>query len=78
MEAIVKAIVRDERTVMTVSTLLEDYMGVSGVCLSVPTIVGRQGAIRTLNIALSPTERKQFLASAEVIRRAQEATQIDC
>jgi len=53
-------------------------MGVSGVCLSVPTIVGRQGAIRTLNIALSPTERKQFLASAEVIRRAQEATQIDC
>lgn len=76
-EAIVKAIVRDERSVMTVSTLLEDYLGVSGVCLSVPTIVGRDGAIRTLDITLSPSEKEQFLASARVIAQAQEACHID-
>lgn len=76
MEAIVKAIVRDERTVMTVSTLLEDYMGVSDVCLSVPTLVGREGAIRNLGITLSASEKERFLASAEVIGQAQKAAQI--
>lgn len=74
MEAIVQAVIRDERGVMTVSTLLDGYMGVSGVCLSVPTLIGRRGAIRNLDISLSATEREAFQMSASVIRKAIEAT----
>ncbi|NLU40935.1 MAG: L-lactate dehydrogenase [Firmicutes bacterium] len=73
MESIVKAVVRDERSVMTVSTLLDDYLGVSGVCLSVPALVGREGILRTFEIKLSDAEMEAFHASAAVIRQAMES-----
>ncbi len=73
IESIVKAVVRDERSVMTVSTLLNGYLGVSGVCLSVPALVGREGILRTFEITLSDAERESFHASAAVIRQAMES-----
>ena len=36
---IVEAIIRDEKSILTVSTLLNDYYGVSDAYLSVPTIL---------------------------------------
>ncbi len=38
---IVQAILRDQRTVLSVSSLIEDYYGIDDVYLSVPTVVGR-------------------------------------
>lgn len=76
MESIVKAVVRDERSVMTVSTLLNGYLGVSGVCLSVPSLVGREGILRTFEITLSDAERESFHASAAVIRQAMESIDV--
>lgn len=65
---ILEAILRDERSVMPVSTLLEDYLGVSDVCLSVPTLVEARGATERLVIPLSDGERELLRNSADHIK----------
>jgi len=47
---IVGAILRDENSVLTVSTLVDNYHGVSDVCLNVPAIVNRNGISRVIKI----------------------------
>lgn len=66
---IVEAILRDEKTILTVSTLLDDYLGVSNAYLSVPTIVGRNGIEKVLNIQLSKDEEDKFVASANLMKQ---------
>jgi L-lactate dehydrogenase len=41
--AIPEAILWNEGRVLPVSSLLTDYRGISDVCLSIPSIVGRRG-----------------------------------
>ncbi|MDK6486622.1 hypothetical protein QP158_11055, partial [Streptococcus agalactiae] len=41
---IVSAVLRDEHRVLTISTLLEDWHGISGVCMAAPAITSRKGA----------------------------------
>ncbi|MBN9607190.1 MAG: L-lactate dehydrogenase [Actinomycetales bacterium] len=67
---IVEAILRDENTILPVSTVLEDYHGVSGVALSVPTIVNRHGADRVLDVPFSDDEQARFEHSAAVLRES--------
>lgn len=67
---ILEAIGRNSREVFPISTLLEDYHGVSGVCLSVPVVVGRSGIMRVLRVDLSDEETKLLEESAAVLRRA--------
>lgn len=67
---IIGAILRDERSVLTVSTLLQGQYGLDGVCLSVPCIVGAGGIERIVHTTLSPFEREALGRSAEVIRSA--------
>jgi L-lactate dehydrogenase len=47
---IVASILRDQNTVLTVSSLMNDYYGVSDVCLSMPTIVNRSGIQEVLRL----------------------------
>jgi L-lactate dehydrogenase len=61
-------ILRDERSVLTASTLLDDYYGISGICLSIPTILGRNGVSKVIRIQLDRKERKQLIESAEVLK----------
>jgi L-lactate dehydrogenase len=65
---IVGAIFRDENSVLTVSSLLDDYYGISDACLSIPVIVNRQGVFRQLRLSLDKSEVKKFRASAEVLK----------
>jgi L-lactate dehydrogenase len=65
---IVEAIVRDEASVLTVSTLMLGEFGISDVCLSLPAIVGRQGVARTLPVSLAPEELSAMQRSAEAVR----------
>jgi L-lactate dehydrogenase len=67
---IIESIRRDERRILTVSSLLENYYGVSDVCLSVPTLVDAKGAGRALAITMSESEKAGFLKSAEVVKSA--------
>ena len=65
---IARAIVRDEHSVLPVSSLVTGHYGVSEVCLGLPTVVGRNGAEAVLDIPLSYDEKKQFLTSAGKLR----------
>ncbi len=67
---ILQSLLRNERRVLTVSRWLQDYHGVSGVCLSVPWVVTRQGAESSLLVAWDQEERKAFQRSAEVVGKA--------
>ncbi len=65
---IVESIIRDENAVLTVSSLLQDYYGVSDICLSVPTIVNRDGVREVLKLPLEEGEIKQFQNSASILK----------
>ena len=64
---IVRSIVDDERTVLSVSQVSDDVEGVKDIALSLPRIVGREGIIATLMPDLDETERAALKHSAEVI-----------
>jgi L-lactate dehydrogenase len=53
---IVEAILRDENSILTVSSLLEGQYGLSEVALSLPTIVNNKGIERILDVPFSETE----------------------
>ena len=65
---IVEAFLKDEKTILSVSTLLNDYYGVSDTYLSVPTIVGRNGVEKVLNIKFSDEEKEKFIKSADLMK----------
>jgi L-lactate dehydrogenase len=65
---LVDAILRDQRTVLTVSTPMRGTYGVTDIALSLPTVVGRQGAIDVLNLTLTAAEHAGFAASAHTLR----------
>jgi L-lactate dehydrogenase len=65
---IVEAIVRDEASVLTVSTLLQGEYGLTDVCLSLPAVVGRDGVRRVLPVQLDAAELLALQASANAIR----------
>lgn len=65
---IVEAILRDQSTVLSVSSLIEEYYGISDVCLSLPTVVDRGGVERVLRLELSPEEVEGLRQSAQVLK----------
>lgn len=65
---IVEAIVRDENSILTVSSLLEGDYGLSDVCLSIPTIVNRNGTDKILNIPLSEEETILLKKSGDTLK----------
>jgi L-lactate dehydrogenase len=73
---ITEAILRDQNTVLSISSLIEDYYGVDGVCLSLPTVVGRRGVERVLRLELSPREARGVRQSAEVLRQTIESLHV--
>jgi L-lactate dehydrogenase len=73
---IVEAILNDEHAILPISSVLTNYHGVSGIAMSVPTLVTRQGASRTIEIAMEPHEQALFEASASAIRASLESLAI--
>jgi L-lactate dehydrogenase len=65
---ILEAILRDEQSVLTVSSLLEDYYGISDVCISVPCLMGWQGVGSTLPLPYSEPELTALKHSAELLK----------
>lgn len=61
---IAESIVKDEHAVMPISVLLAGEYGLRDLCLSVPTIVGKNGAQKVLEIPLSEEEAAALHASA--------------
>lgn len=68
LDRIVQAILDDEGAVLNVSTLLEDYNGISDVYLGVPCIVDRSGIRKTLELTLTKEEQELFQKSADKLK----------
>ena len=60
---IIEAILRDENSVLPVSTLINDYYGLSDVCLSMPSLINRLGVKKFLKLELSAQEQNQLKQS---------------
>ncbi len=69
---IIEAIVRDQRTVLSVSSLVDGAYGIRDVCLSLPSVTGRGGIEQVLPLSLSPEEESALRRSADVVRSALE------
>ncbi len=65
---IVEAVVRDQNSVLTVSTLMEGQLGVSGICMSLPTVIDRGGVAGVIVPMLDPDEREAYLHSAQLLQ----------
>jgi L-lactate dehydrogenase len=67
--AIVEAIGLDTKHTMPVSVIVDGFLGVGDVCLSLPAVVGRGGVERILHPQLNEVETQAFRASAATVRR---------
>ena len=64
---IIEAVLGDERRILPVSSLLDGYRGISDVCLSVPSVVGRHGVSARLEVSMSDDELAGLRRSAEAL-----------
>jgi L-lactate dehydrogenase len=71
---ICEAVLRDEHSVLPVSTRLTGQYGIRDVYLSLPCVVGRAGVERVIEIPLDERERDGLRASADLLRRTVETT----
>lgn len=68
MLRIVKAIFRNENSILTVSTDVNDYYGINDVCLSLPCIVNKHGIRKVLNTPLNEDEINGLKKSACILK----------
>ena len=67
---LLRCILRDERRVLTISRVQDGALGFRDVAMSLPTVVGVQGALHVIEPELSRDEREQLEHSAAALRAA--------
>lgn len=65
---VIHAIVRDSKRILPVGSLVDGPYGIRDVCLSLPTVLGRNGVEKVLQIDLWPKEVGALQHSATVLR----------
>ena len=66
--AMVEAIVRDEKKLITCSVAVDGEYGQKDICLGVPVILGRNGWEKILDFGLNKEEQDTFAKSADAVR----------
>lgn len=66
--AVVEAILRDEKKVITSCVLLEGEYGQSDICLGVPVMIGKNGWEKIIDYKLNDEEQAAFSKSADAVR----------
>ncbi|MDP4093318.1 MAG: L-lactate dehydrogenase [Bacillota bacterium] len=66
---IVESIVRDENSILTVSSLIQNQYGLNDLCLSLPTIVNSSGVDHILDVPLDDTEKSMLLKSGTMLKQ---------
>ncbi|MBK6276415.1 MAG: malate dehydrogenase [Saprospirales bacterium] len=66
--AVVEAILRDEKKVITSCVLLEGEYGQSDICLGVPVVIGKNGWEKIIDYKLNEEEQAAFNKSADAVR----------
>lgn len=75
---ITRSIMRNEHSVLPVSTLVEGHYGTQNICLGVPSIVGENGVERVLDLPLDEGESRAFCESAAKLRATLEGAYAYC
>jgi L-lactate dehydrogenase len=65
---VIHAIAHDKRQVLPVSTVQQGAYGLRGTAISVPTVVGRAGALGHVEVELWPKELQALQASARALQ----------
>ena len=65
---VIHAIALDRRRILPVSTLQQGKYDIRDICLSVPTVVGRKGALEHVEIALWPKEKLALQNSGKALK----------
>jgi L-lactate dehydrogenase len=66
---ITEAIIRDQNTVLSVSSLIHDYYGIDDICLSLPSVVNRGGLEHLIRLDLDKKEVEGLRHSADVLKK---------
>ena len=69
VKRICEAIVRDEKSILPISSMMHGEHGISDVVLSMPAIVGKDGIETQVPISLSEEEEAKLRASADTLKR---------
>jgi malate dehydrogenase len=72
----IEAVVKNKRSVIPVSTLLEGEYGYEHVCIGVPTIVGTEGIQKIIELKLNDSEQNIFDKGINSIKEAIKALQL--
>ena len=62
------AVMRDEDCVLPVSSLMVGEYGLSDLCISMPTIVGRNGVVARVPVSINDDEKKELQKSAAALK----------
>lgn len=65
---ICEAILKDQRSILPVSTYLDGYHGIAGLCLGVPAVIGRGGVEELVQIPLDAAEAAALQDSAAKLK----------
>jgi L-lactate dehydrogenase len=65
---VIESILLNERRTVPLSVKIDGFLGVDGVCLSLPVVVGSRGIERILHPDLNELEAEQFRAAARAVR----------
>jgi len=68
IKRIVEAILSNENSILTVSSLLNGEYGIQDVYMGVPTILGRNGVKKILQVKLNEDESAQLVESSKVLK----------
>lgn len=71
-----ECIIKDEQAVLPVSVELQGEYGLSGLALSIPSVIGKCGIEKVLEIPLSETEREALEASAVQLKKVIDALKL--
>ena len=75
VKRICECIMRDEKSLLPISSMMHGEYGISDICLSMPTVVGREGVETRVPIQLNEQEESALSASAEQLSKV--AAQLD-
>lgn len=65
---VIHAVLLNQHTLLPVSSLIQGAYGISDICLSVPSVVGRKGVEQHVEIKLWPKEQMALQASARALK----------
>lgn len=65
---IARSILKDENSVLTVSSLMKGNYGIEDISLSLPAIINSKGIEKVLELPLAPREEKAFKESAQHLK----------